>query len=88
MLVIRAEPDPAGFTVVQTAPVNGHPGWQVSGKGVERLVARFDANNPAALRYLQHALGQIGLDEALQAKGIQQGDVVKIRDFEFEWMEH
>jgi len=88
MLVIRAEPDPAGFTVVQTAPVNGRPGWQVSGKGVERLVARFDANNPAALRYLQHALGQIGLDETLQAKGIQQGDVVKIRDFEFEWMEH
>jgi GTP-binding protein len=89
VLVIMADTEPfeRGFTVVQTAPVNGHPGWQVSGKGVERLVARFDANNPAALRYLQHTLRRIGLDEALQSRGIKQGDVVKINEFEFEWNE-
>ncbi len=80
MLVIRAEPEPTGFTVVKT-----DGGWQVSGKGVERLVARFDPNNPSALRYLQHTLRHIGLDKALQSRGIRQGDVVKIREFEFEW---
>jgi GTP-binding protein len=82
VLVIRAEPDPEGFTVVKDDGA-----WRVTGKGVERLVARFNYNNPAALRYLQHALKQIGLDEALQSEGIRQGDVVKIRDFEFEWNE-
>ena len=78
--MIRAEPEPTGFTVVKTDGA-----WQVSGKGVERLVARFDPNNPAALRYLQHTLKHIGLDQALQSRGIRQGDLVKIRDFEFEW---
>jgi GTP-binding protein len=82
VLVIRAEPEPAGFTVVKADGA-----WQVSGKGVERLVARFNFNNPSALRYLQHTLKQIGLDEALQSKGIRQGEVVRIRDFEFEWNE-
>ncbi|MGD0621337.1 MAG: GTPase ObgE [Thermacetogeniaceae bacterium] len=84
VLVIRAEPEPTpsgrGFTVVKTDGA-----WQVSGKGVERLVARFDPTNPAALRYLQHTLKRIGLDKVLQSKGIRQGDIVKIREFEFEW---
>jgi GTP-binding protein len=90
LLVIGAEPGQTGFSVVKTEPLpgdTGQPVWQVSGKGVERLVTRFDPNNPAALRYLQHTLKRIGLDKALQAKGISQGDVVRIRDFEFEWME-
>ncbi len=80
--VIRAEPERTGFTVVKT-----DGSWQVSGKGVERLVARFDSNNPAALRYLQHTLKHIGLDQALQSRGIRRGDIVKIREFEFEWMD-
>ncbi len=80
--VIRTELELTGFTVVKTDGA-----WQVSGKGVERLVARFDPNNPAALRYLQHTLKRIGLDKALHSRGIRQGDLVKIRDFEFEWTE-
>ena len=88
VLVIRGEPAERGFTIVKTAPAGSSgPGavWQVSGKGVERLVARFDSNNPAALRYLQHTLKRIGMDKSLQSKGIKQGDIVKIREFEFEW---
>ncbi len=61
--------------------------WRISGQGVERLVARFDLDNPAALRYFQHILRRIGVDDALRDKGIRQGDIVKIRDFEFEWMD-
>lgn len=81
-LVIKVEPgpEPAGFTVVKADSA-----WQVSGKGIERLVTRFDPNNPAALRYLQHTLKRIGLDDVLRSKGIKQGDVVKIKEFEFEW---
>ena len=81
-LLIKAEPEleAGGFAIVKTDSA-----WQVSGKGVERLVARFDPHNPAALRYLQHTLKRIGLDAALHKRGIRQGDVVKVNEFEFEW---
>jgi GTP-binding protein len=82
LLVIRAEPKGPGFTIALSDGV-----WQVSGKGVERLVSRFDPYNPDALRYLQRTLKRIGLDQALQSKGIRQGDVVNIKGWEFEWMD-
>ncbi len=80
LLVIKAAPEEAGFTIVEE-----NDAWRVSGKGMERLVSRFDPNNPAALRYIQHTMRRIGLDGALQASGIKQGDIVKIKEFEFEW---
>ncbi|NPV29278.1 MAG: GTPase ObgE [Firmicutes bacterium] len=59
--------------------------FTVSGKRVERLVSRFDLENPGALRFLQHALRRMGLEEALRRRGIRRGDVVKIKGIEFMW---
>ncbi|HHW40048.1 MAG TPA: GTPase ObgE [Syntrophomonadaceae bacterium] len=61
--------------------------FEVSGKGVELLVARLDLENPDALRYFHHILSRIGLEEALREKGIRPGDVVRIKGFEFEWQD-
>lgn len=61
--------------------------FKVSGKGIEILVSRLDLDNPDALRYFQQTLRQIGLDNALRTKGIQHGDVVRIKEFEFEWQD-
>ncbi len=61
--------------------------YEVSGKGVELLVARLDLENPDALRYFHHILSRIGLEEALREKGIRPGDVVRIKEFEFEWQD-
>jgi GTP-binding protein len=80
--LFQADRDWGGFTVTR---VDG--AWQVSGKGVERLVRRFDPDNPSALRHIHHILQRMGVDAALQAKGIREGDVVRIGDFEFEWVD-
>ncbi|MDH7577208.1 MAG: GTPase ObgE [Bacillota bacterium] len=59
--------------------------FTVSGKRVERLLERLDLENPDALRYFQHVLRRMGLEEALRLKGIRRGDVVKIKELEFKW---
>ncbi len=61
--------------------------FAIQGKGIERLVNRLDLEIPDALRYFQHMLRLIGVEEALLGQGIQAGDTVRIGDFEFEWHE-
>ena len=61
--------------------------FAIQGKGIERLVNRLDLEIPDALRYFQHMLRLIGVENALLGQGIQAGDTVRIGDFEFEWHE-
>lgn len=74
--------DDRTFSVIQENGI-----FLIQGKGLERLVNRLDLENPDALRYFQHMLRLIGVDDALRNKGIQKGDTVRIGDFEFEWHE-
>ena len=81
-LVTVDEEDDKSFSVIQKDGT-----FVVQGKGIERLVNRLDLENPDALRYFQHMLRLIGVDDALQNQGVQKGDTVRIGDFEFEWHE-
>lgn len=74
--------DERGFTIARD-----DVGFRITGKGVERLVARLDLENPDALHYFQHMLRLIGVDDALRGRGIMPGDTVRIGEFEFEWEE-
>jgi len=58
----------------------------VSGARVEKLVAMTDLDNEEALQRFQHSIEKMGLEAALQQHGIQEGDVVKIGDIEFEYL--
>lgn len=58
----------------------------VKGKGIERIVAMTDFNNEEAVRRFQHILKRKGITAALKEKGIKEGDLVRIRDFEFEYL--
>lgn len=58
----------------------------VRGNQVERRVAMTNLNNEEALLRLQHALRRYGVFDALQAAGVQPGDTVRIRDFEFDYV--
>jgi GTP-binding protein len=78
--IVRDVPD-EGFQIVE----EGDGVFRVSGKAIERLVRRFDLNNPDALRYFHMKIRKMGLEEALRQKGIRPGDVVKIDDIELEW---
>jgi GTPase len=68
------------FAVERTGP----GAFRVTGKGVERLVARHDLDNDEALRYLEARLRKIGVIRALAAAGFEPGDDVEIAGTVFE----
>ena len=58
--------------------------YRVTGKGVERLVARYDLDNEDALAHLERRLRGIGVIDALEAEGFEPGDDVEIAGVAFE----
>jgi GTP-binding protein len=56
----------------------------VHGRGIERLLARYDVDNDDAMAYLEGRLRRIGVLKALQAKGFQPGDEIEIAGVTFE----
>jgi GTP-binding protein len=64
----------SGFVVEQVGPGS----FAVKGRGVERLLARFDVENDDAMAYLEGRLRKIGVVRALEAEGFQPGDEIEI----------
>jgi len=62
----------------------GEGSFKVSGRGIERLVARYDLENDDALAYLERRLRGIGVIEALVEKGFEPGDEVEIAGVAFD----
>jgi GTP-binding protein len=52
--------------------------YRVTGKGIDRLVARYDLENEDALGHLERRLRGIGVIRALEAEGFEPGDEVEI----------
>ena len=65
----------------------GEQVYIVSGPGMERLVAMTDLNNEAALHRLQRTLERSGVITKLRGLGAKEGDTVRIRDIEFEFVD-
>jgi GTPase len=74
---------PAAPRAYQVAKV-GDRVYRVSGKGIERLVARYDLDNADALAYLERRLRGIGVIRALQDEGFEPGDEVEIAGIAFD----
>jgi GTP-binding protein len=62
----------------------GAGSYRVTGKGIERLVARYDLANEDALAHLEFRLRGIGLIDELEAKGFAPGDEVEIAGVAFD----
>jgi GTPase len=62
----------------------GHGSFVVKGRGIERLVARYDVENEDAMAYLEGRLRKIGVLRALEAEGFQAGDDLEIAGVAFE----
>jgi GTPase len=69
-----------GFEVERT----GERSFAVRGKGIERLLQRYDIENEDAMAYLEERLRRIGVLGALQAKGFQPGDELEVGGVTFE----
>lgn len=59
--------------------------WRIEGKKIERIAAMTDWNNDEAIARFQRQIRALGLLEALERVGIQDGDTVIIGDIELEW---
>ena len=59
--------------------------YVVSGKYMEKLVHMTDFNRHDSIMRFARQLRQIGVDAALRERGVQDGDLVRILTFEFEF---
>ena len=79
-MVFRPGGTRRGFTVERL----GQGSFAVSGRGIERLLSRYDIDNEDALAYLEERLRRIGVLDALQREGFVAGDEVRIAGVPFE----
>ena len=61
--------------------------YMVTGKAIDKLVARVNLSDNESLHYFHKSLKNLGVNEKLKALGVQEGDTVKFSNWEFEWYE-
>jgi GTP-binding protein len=59
----------------------------LSGDAVEKLFKMTDFSRDESVRRFARQLRGMGVDEALREKGAKDGDIVKLLEFEFEFVE-
>jgi GTPase len=74
---------PAGASGFQVERV-GPRAFTVRGRGIERLLARYDVENEDAMAHFEGRLRRIGVLRALEAEGFQAGDEIEIAGSVFE----
>ncbi len=61
--------------------------WEVTGSGIERLMAMTDMGQEEGVARLQHTLERMGLFKALRERGVKEGDIVRISGFDLDFVE-
>lgn len=59
--------------------------YVVTGKRIENLVQMTNFDQDGSLQRFQRTIERMGLEQALRAKGIKEGNMVRILDLEFEY---
>ena len=81
-IVYTLEDDKDDFTV---QIIDGE--FIVEGPAVERLMGRVNIGDNESYAYMERMLKKLGIEDELKAKGVKEGDTVKILEWEFEWYE-
>ena len=68
------------FTITKDKEV-----YVIKGEQVEKLFNMTNFNTEEALFRFSHKLRKMGIDDELEKMGIQEGDIVRILDYEFEY---
>lgn len=61
--------------------------FNVVGKPIDRLMKKVNVFDVESRQYMQRVLRKLGAYKELRAKGIKEGDTVKICDYQFEYYE-
>ncbi len=83
----RFIPEEKRFTyTINEVEEDGLKVFVVEGTFVDRLLLAVNVNEPDSLRYFHKVLKNKGIFDELREMGIEDGDVVRVNDFEFEYM--
>ncbi|OMP67556.1 GTPase ObgE [Domibacillus epiphyticus] len=61
--------------------------FELTGSKIEKLFKMTDFTREASIRRFARQLRSMGVDEALRERGAENGDVVRLLDYEFEFVE-
>ena len=81
-IVYTLEDDKEGFTITREKNK-----FIIKGETVERIIRRVNIEDNESLYYLHKKLRELGVEEELKKQGINEGDIVKIANYELEWYE-
>ena len=59
----------------------------IEGKAINRLMGRINIDDNESMHYFQKNLKSMGIEDELKKQGIQEGDLVKVLNWTFEWYE-
>ena len=79
--VVVLRPDASGALVERI----GDGEFRLVGRDVERVVALNDVTTPEALSYIDYRLERLGVPKMLAKAGAQEGDVIWIGEFSFDY---
>ena len=79
--VVVLRPEASGASVERIA--DGE--FRLLGRDVERVVALNDVTTAEALSYIDHRLDRLGVPRMLARAGAQEGDIIWIGEFSFEY---
>lgn len=82
-VLYKHEADPEDFNISR----DDDGAFIVSGYTIERLFKMTDFNFDQSVRKFARQMRGMGIDDALRERGAQDGDTVRILDFEFEFLE-
>ena len=59
----------------------------IEGKAINRLMGRINIDDNESMHYFQKNLKSMGIEDELKRQGIQEGDLVQVLNWTFEWYE-
>jgi len=80
--VYKMEKDPKEFSIERDSD-----GWRIRGTAIERAAKMTYWEYYQSIQRFQRILSTLGIDQALRAAGVKEGDTVYIGDHELEWSE-
>lgn len=82
-VVYRHEKDPDQFTITR----DPDSAFVIKGDVIERLFKMTDFSRDESVRRFARQMRGMGVDDALRERGAKDGDIIRILEFEFEFVE-
>ncbi|GKV68770.1 GTPase Obg [Sporosarcina sp. NCCP-2716] len=82
-VLYKYEPETPDFKITR----DDDGAYVLSGYAIERLFKMTDFNFDQSVRKFGRQMRGMGVDDALRERGAQNGDIVRLLDFEFEFIE-